>query len=414
MNNTANRKHVGAWSLVVYLSVTFIISYMDRQMVFAIFPLLRSDLGFTDAQLGLAGSAFTWTYAIAMPLSGRLADVFPRDRLIISSLVVWSLATLGTGTSGTINQFLIWRVVMGLSEALYVPAAIRLMTERHTEKTRAKALAIHGFGQFTGITLGGWYGGWAGQHYGWRAGFLSMSIVGLVYGLVLVKALLGMEQQAPERSKMAPAAPAEILRSSPYLMLVTTYFVFCAMLWMLYAWLPNFIFERYHLSLADSGLTGTLYLQGSSAMGAILGGFFGDRFASRSSTGRFRVALAGLFISAPFAFLVFATDSLLVLKLSACAFGLFAGCFISNSYAAAFDTVSSQNFGLATGVMNMIGGLGSGTAILAAGLWKESLGIPAMTLFAAVVVMALTLVLWIVVERNLPVLLSRRTAVTAA
>lgn len=400
MSQSNAERSVGPWTLVVYLSITFVIAYMDRQMVFAIFPLLRSDLGFTDAQLGLAGSAFTWTYAIAMPFSGRLADMFPRDKLIILALAIWSLATLGTGLSGSVNQFLVWRVTMGLSEALYVPAAMRLMTQAHSGKTRAKALSIHGFGQFTGITLGGWFAGWAGQNYGWRSGFLAMSVVGLIYAVILARGIYGVTGQSASEAKPA-GSPLAILRSPCYLVLVATYFFFCAMLWMLYAWLPNFVYERHGLSLAAAGLTGTIYLQISSAAGAILGGFLGDHFGSRSATGRFRVAIAGLMSCGPFAFLAFQTDSLLTLKLSASAFGLLAGCFISNAYAAAYDTVDTRSFGLATGVMNMVGGLGSGSAILAAGVWKQQVGIDVMMLATVCVLSIMTLLLLAVVERRL-------------
>ena len=390
----------GPWLLVIYLSLTFVIAYMDRQMVFAIFPLLKSDLGFTDAQLGLAGSVFTWTYSLSMPFSGRLADIYPRDRLIVGSIIVWSLATLGTGTSSNVSEFLIWRFVMGISEALYVPAAMRLITQSHTERTRAKALSVHGFGQFTGITLGSWFGGWAGQSYGWRSVFLAMAVVGVVFGMILARGIWGFDKPGAVQKK-ADASPREILNSSSYIALVTTYFSFCAMLWMLYAWLPNFIYERYHLTLSASALTGTLYLQVSSAIGSLAGGAVGDHFGSRSVIGRFRVAIAGLLCCGPFAVGIFMADSLTVLKLCACGFGLCAGFFISNAFAAAYETVPKSTFGLATGVMNMIGGLGSGAAIFLAGLWKESVGIPTMMLFTVVVLGVLSLILLTVAERKL-------------
>src|SRR6476620_4837203 len=70
-----------AWAIVAFLWVTYCLNYTDRQAVFSIYPALRRDLGFSDAQLGLVGSTFTWTYSICMVGSGRLADLLRNDRV---------------------------------------------------------------------------------------------------------------------------------------------------------------------------------------------------------------------------------------------------------------------------------------------------------------------------------------------
>jgi len=111
-------------SLVAFLWIAFALNYGDRQMVYSIFPVLKTDIGFTDAQLGLIGSIFSMSYTICMPIAGRLADVFRRDRMIIASVVLWSVATLGSSLSGSVLVFLAWRAVMGITESLYYPAAM--------------------------------------------------------------------------------------------------------------------------------------------------------------------------------------------------------------------------------------------------------------------------------------------------
>lgn len=386
-----------AWVLVALLCFAFVINYMDRQVVFAIFPVLRRELHFSDTQLGLAGSLFTWTYSAAMPISGRLADIFPRHRMVIASLVLWSLATLMTAYSRDVNEFLISRVCMGLSESLYVPAAIALITQAHPGSTRSRALAVHGLAQFAGITLGGWYGGWAGEGIGWRQGLFALAAVGIAYSFVIMKFLHSPDRPAAKPAEAIAAAPLDLLRSPSYIALSVTFLSFCSMLWMLYAWLPTFIYETFHLSLAESGLTATLFLQTGSAAGAMLGGYVGDTYGSRRRLGRFHVLLFGLVTCAPFALAVFAAESLPLLKLSAFCFGLFAGLFVSNIFASAYDIVSPRNFGLATGVINMAGGLGSGAAILFAGMWKQSVSISSLmaigTSFALVMALVLALTL---------------------
>src|SRR5258708_7692437 len=358
-----------AWVLVALLSVAFVINYMDRQVVFAIFPILRREMNFSETQLGLVGSLFTRTYSAAMPISGRLADIFPRHRMVIASLLLWSIATVTTAFSRDMNELLIARIFMGLRESLYVPAAIALITQAHAGATRSRALAVHGLAQFAGITLGGWYGGWAGEGIGWRQGLFILASVGVVYSLVIMKFLHSPQAQAMKAKETTPSSPMELLYSPSYIALSITFLSFCSMLWMLYAWLPSYIYDTFHLSLADSGLTAALFLQSGSAVGAMLGGYVGDTYGARRRFGRFHVLIFGLVLCAPFALGTFAAPTLLLLKISALCFGLFAGIFVSNIFASTYDIVSPRNFGLATGVINMAGGLGSGAAILFTGMW---------------------------------------------
>ena len=87
------------------------------------------------------------------------ADLFRRDRLIVGSLVLWSIATLGTSASRSVTSFLLLRAVMGITESVYVPAALSLIASRHGPATRSRALGLHMPAQVAGIRGGGWWGG---------------------------------------------------------------------------------------------------------------------------------------------------------------------------------------------------------------------------------------------------------------
>lgn len=385
------------WRVVALLAGAFVINYVDRQVVFSIFPLLRRDLGFSDAELGAVGTLFTWTYSLAMPFSGRLADIVSRRKLVVSALILWSAATLFTGLSTTKGLFLATRVAMGLCESLYVPAAIGLITQAHPGNTRSRALSIHGFAQYTGITLGGWYGGWTAEHIGWRPGFFLLTVVGALYTVVLIWGFRNL--------KLAPLPPQRqrahlkvLLQSRCFVTLCALFFSFCAMLWMLYAWLPAFIYERYGLSLTQSGLTATLFLQSSSAAGVLLGGFLGDSIAHHHPAGRFQVAIWGLIGCAPFGLATFATHSLPVLKISACGFGLLAGFLMANIFSALYDVAGPRDYGLAAGILNMIGGLGGGAAIMIVGIWRHSVGIDRLMLGGIVMSLGCAVLLSFVVR----------------
>ena len=145
-------------SVLLFLWIAFALNYVDRQMAFSMFPALRRDLGFTTAQLGLIGSLFLWVYTLSMPIAGRLADIWRRDRMILASLVLWSGATIGCGLSGSVAALLGWRAVMGITEALYYPAAVALLAGVYSDAARSRALGLHQSAQLAGVVAGGWYG----------------------------------------------------------------------------------------------------------------------------------------------------------------------------------------------------------------------------------------------------------------
>ncbi|HLJ14159.1 MAG TPA: MFS transporter [Bryobacteraceae bacterium] len=377
-------KIASAWPVVGLLWVAFLINYIDRQAVFSIYPALKSDLHFSNAQLGLIGTIFIWTYSLCMTPAGWLADIFRRDRLVIASLVLWSAATLGTGLSYSIPAFLFWRVAVGITEAIYIPAALGLIAALHSSRTRSRALAVHSTAQYAGIMAGGWYGGWMADRFGWRLGFGMLALAGCAYAFLLWRILSEVKAQPASTRSGAPSSPLEVFRSRSYLAMCLGFFAFCTMLWMLYAWLPSFIYDRYHLSMAESGLAGTLYLQASSLVGVLIGGALADAAVKRVRAARFYVAGAGLLLSAPFAYMTLATHSLLALKLAATVFGLTAGLLMSNQFAASYDVTAERNYGFGAGTLNMVGGLSGGAGILAAGLWSASVGIARLMFWAAV------------------------------
>src|ERR1017187_10739653 len=113
-----------AWLMAALLSIAYLVNYVDRQVVFSIFPVLERERRFSDAQLRLIGTVFIWVYSLCMPFMGRIADVLRRDRLVLVSLLLWSLATCGTGLCGAVPAFLFWRAMMGVSASLLMPARL--------------------------------------------------------------------------------------------------------------------------------------------------------------------------------------------------------------------------------------------------------------------------------------------------
>jgi MFS family permease len=192
--------------------------------------------------------------------------------------------------------------------------------------------------------------------------------------------------RATERATAPQAAsPLDILKSRSYLALCTAFFAFMVILWMLYAWLPNFIYEKYGLSLTESGSLATLYLQAGSFVGVLAGGALADRLIQSHPASRFYLVALGFLFSVPLAWLTLTVNSLAAVRLASAAFGLFAGLGIANIFAAAYDVIAPHNYGLGAGALNMLGGLSGGAGILAAGFWKASLGVTGLVKISAIV-----------------------------
>ena len=386
-----------AWVLVGLLWLTYVINYTDRQSVFSIFPVLRRDLGFTDVQLGLIGSVFIWVYSLCTPFAGRIADRFPRNQLIVASAVLWSLTMFGLASSGSVPAFLFWRGMIAVTECVYNPAALGLIAVWHPGSTRARAIGLHCTAPPVGLALGGWFGGWSAEHLGWRQGFSVLGMVGVIYSILLLVTLRRYGSQAGIAGG-ARATPWDIVHSRCYMALLVPYFVFQLMLWMLYSWLPNFIFERYHLSLEQSGVMATIYLQASTIAGVLLGGYLGDRLGKRYRVSRFYIVALGMLISCPFGYAMLAVESLPLLQASACGYGIFVGLLIANSWAAAFDVVDERNYSFAAAFMTLTSGVAAGAGVLLAGLWKEEF-VSLMGWSAVIGAVASLCLIWIAATR---------------
>lgn len=160
------------WLILALLWGVAALNYLDRQVIFSLFPLLQRDLHASTLELGLISTVFLTTYGILSPFAGYLADRVGRVRIILISLAVWTAATWLTGRVHSMPEMLWCRGLMGVSEAFYLPAGLALVADWHDRSTRSLATGIHQSGLYTGIVLGGAWGGWMGDHAGWRPVFV--------------------------------------------------------------------------------------------------------------------------------------------------------------------------------------------------------------------------------------------------
>jgi predicted MFS family arabinose efflux permease len=176
--------------------------------------------------------------------------------MVVASLVVWSTVTWLTGQARTLPELLAARALMGISEACYLPAGLALIAAWHGEKTRAKATAVHYSGLYLGMVIGGGLGGWLGAQYGWRMAFTALGAVGLAYAVVAAAGLRDREtteSAAPRVQRGFLEATAAVFRLPGYRAMFAVFGTLSLANWVVYTWLPLYLYERFGMTLAEGG-----------------------------------------------------------------------------------------------------------------------------------------------------------------
>ncbi len=409
------------WKVVAMLWFTGFFNYADRQAIFSLFPLLQSELSLSTIQLGLLGSSFALVYGICGPIAGNIVDRVRRKTAVLGGLYTWSLICMATALARTFPQLLFFRAAEGLGETFYFPASMSLISDYHGKRSRSRAMGLHQTSVYIGTIAGGFFGGLIGQRYGWRWSFIVFGGLGVLLGFVLNRYLrepvrgaadlddLGAPTEASAHRHMPFMAFLKVVWTTPTVLLLMATFClanFVAMV--LLSWMPKFLFDRFHLGLAVSGLTATVFVQLASMVGSPLGGWLADTLRRRFTGGRVFVQMLGLLGAAPFVIWCGQTLSLGSIMWALTAWGLFKGMYDANIFASALDVVRPEARGTAVGFMNMTGWLfGAATAPLFIGVVAEhsSLGLAislaAIALFAAAILLliAMTVTLRRDVER---------------
>ncbi len=382
------------WILVAVLAIIGMINYGVRTSITAVYPLLKADLGFTDVGLGAMGSFFLWSYAFASPFAGHLGDRFDRGRIVLWSLIGWSLVTAASGLASARWELLAMRVLLGLVESLFLPAAMALVAEYHPPKTVATALGILGVGQYVGLIGGTTFQGFLADRFGWRPSLWVLGITGLLfaipaYFLVPVRkpGTLAGNVDAPE-SGPGPRLPfgaafSQLLKIPSFLVLAAAGALTSIGAWILLNWLPLYFKEAFAMSLAGAGFFGASFINGSAAASQVLGGMVSDRVARKGA--QYRMLLQGvLILAAAPALIVFAcSKNLVVIVVALGLYSAFRTAGDINIQPLLCGLAGKDNFAIAFGITNMVNCLTGGLGIFVAGLLKASLGLAGV--FAGIV-----------------------------
>jgi MFS family permease len=386
-----------AWLVVALLVPVALLNYLDRQMLAAMKVSVMRDLPDvgSEANWGLVLAWFKWTYAVVSPFGGFVADRFSRKYVVVFSLFVWSFVTLATGHVQSYPQLVATRALMGISEACYIPAALALITDYHTGPTRSRAVGWHQMGIYAGVITGS-FAGYAADapEIGWRTGFQSCGLVGMLYAIPLL-GLLSRVSSPPvvvERSRRValPTTLRVLFRDASFILLILYFTLPAFPAWVVRDWMPAILQKELNLKQGLAGVSAVVWWQGAAIVSAILGGWMSDRWMQRSARGRIHASALGMSLIVPALFgvgLVLGQKSLPLAIAFLILFGLGWGLFDCNNMPILCQIARPEHRATGYGLMNFFSISFGGFADWTFG-WLRDHDVPLAAIFGAFAVMA--------------------------
>ncbi|OIR03943.1 putative galactarate transporter [mine drainage metagenome] len=375
--NGAQKLPSRAWLVVGLLWFTGCLNYLDRVTITTMRESLVSAIPMSDAQFGLLTSVFLWVYGLLSPFAGYFADRFGRAKVIVLSLLAWSLITWLTAHARTFDQLLATRALMGISEACYLPAALALIADYHRGTTRSLATGIQMSGIMIGSGLGG-VGGWIAERSTWSHAFILFGSVGIVFSAIVAlllrdRPVAGDTDSHPDRSPMGLGeSVVELFRHGSFILALLFWGLLGLASWGVVGWMPTYLTSHFHLSQGAGGLSATGFLQGAALAGVLVGGIWADRWKRTNPRARILVPFIGLCIAAPAILLTSVTDLLHVTLLGLVLYGFARSFTDSNMMPILCDLVDERTRATGYGVLNLFSCLIGGLTIYAGGLLRDA------------------------------------------
>lgn len=306
-NSTKSTWRESSWFVLMTLTALNILNYVDRNIFSALVPAIKRDLGFSDTELGLLGSAFILSYTLISPVFGYFGDRAKRPRLMAAGLVVWSAATAVTGYMRAFSTQLLARVVVGGGEAAYSVIAPTVIADSFPRQSRARIFAIYSCAIPVGSALGYVLGGLLEPRVGWSHAFFVVGVPGLILAglLFLIR--------DPERGKFDPETKTprqvhanqwsvyrELFRNGGFLSTVLGYAAYTFVVGGLAFWMPTYIVRYFpEVGIEKANLVFGAVTVVGGFFGTVLGGWLADRVENHSGNGYLKISFLSMLLAVP-------------------------------------------------------------------------------------------------------------------
>ncbi len=264
------------------LFIASLINYLDRSSISLALPLISKDLHLGPESKGLLLSAFFWTYALMQIPVGWAADRVNLRWLYFSAFVLWSLGQGLTGFATTLGVLILFRLLLGIGESIYLPGGTKIVSLLFASTERGLPCGLFDFGTRMGLVMGGLTIPWLLVHFGWR---LSFRLIGFTALLWLIPWLWATKGRLDQRARPASSdrdrgrALRRLLTNRNLIGICLGFFCFDYYWYLFVTWLPDYLVTVRHLTILRAGFFSALpyFVFGASEP---LGGWIADRLVA--------------------------------------------------------------------------------------------------------------------------------------
>jgi len=277
-----------------------LLNYADRNVLFAVQPLVQDEFHLTNVQVGYLTSAFLLFYMIAAPFVGPLADRYSRKLIIVLGALFWSGLTLLTAVTHTYTELLIRHTLVGVGEATFVTIAPTFVADLFSEDKRGRILGVFYLALPVGSAAGYLLGGNLAPHHGWRFPFYIAAAPGFLLAIAVMflkepeRGQFDTLKETPERGTILGLVRNPAFLTATLGMAAMTY-----SLGGIQVWMPKFLYSERHYSLEAANFMFGIIIVVDGILAALAGGWLGDYLLPRMKSSYYFVSAASMLLGVP-------------------------------------------------------------------------------------------------------------------
>src|SRR5277367_5468466 len=285
---------------LIVLTALNLLNYADRNVLFAVQPLVQTEFHLSNVQLGYLTSAFLGFYMIAAPFVGPLADKYSRKLIIVLGALFWSGLTLMTAVTHTYTELLVRHTLVGVGEATFVTIAPTFVADLFSEKIRGRILGVFYLAIPVGSAAGFLLGGYLAPHYGWRFPFYIAAAPGFPLAIAVMflkeppRGQFDSVKDTPERGTVLGLARNPAFLTATLGMAAMTF-----SLGGIQVWMPQFLYSERHFSLAQANFMFGIIVVVDGILAAVAGGWLGDYLLPRMKGSYYLVSAVSMALGVP-------------------------------------------------------------------------------------------------------------------
>src|ERR1700675_4624114 len=267
---------------LIVLTALNLLNYADRNVLFAVQPLVQDEFHLTKTQIGYLTSAFLGFYMLAAPFVGPLADRYSRKLIIVLGAIFWSALTLLTPFTHNYTELLIRHTLVGIGEATFVTIAPTFVADLFSEEKRGRILGVFYLAIPVGSAAGYLLGGYLAPDYGWRFPFYIAAAPGFLLAITVLflkepeRGQFDSLKSTPERTTFIGLWRNPAFLTATFGMAAMTY-----SLGGIQVWMPQFLYSERHYTLKAANLLFGMIIVGDGIVASLLGGWLGDYLLPR-------------------------------------------------------------------------------------------------------------------------------------